>query len=119
MSKENIARGAALQKKMFGKDHVPRPRTPAWDDWAQGTLFGEVWSRPQLDLRTRSLITVSILSTMARPDQLAMHIRGALSNGATPAEIVEAIQHTGFYAGWPNGAASLATADKVLTELGK
>src|SRR5436190_965860 len=119
MSKENIARGAALQKKMFGRDHVPRPRTPAWDDWAQGMLFGELWSGPNLDLRTRSLITVALLAAQARPEQLAIHIRGAISNGAKPEEIFEAIQHTGLYAGWANGAASLAVADKTLTELGK
>ena len=118
MSKESIARGAALQKKMFGKDHVPRPRTPTWDDWAQGTLFGELWSGPNLDLRTRSLVTVALVAAQARPEQLAAHIRGAISNGAKPEEIVEAIQHTGFYAGWPNGAASLAVAEKVLTEMG-
>ena len=86
MSKENIAKGAALQKKMFGKDHVPRPRTPAWDDWAQGMLFGELWSGPNLDLRTRSLITVALLGAIARPEQLALHIRGAISNGAKPVD---------------------------------
>ena len=118
MSKETIAKGAALQKKMFGKDHVPRPRTPAWDDWAQGMLFGELWSGPNLDLRTRSLITVALLGAIARPEQLALHIRGAISNGAKPVEIIEALQHTGLYAGWPNGAASLAVAEKVLTEMG-
>ena len=118
MSKENIAKGAALQKKMFGKDHVPRPRTPAWEDWAQGMLFGELWSGPNLDLRTRSLITVALLGAIARPEQLALHIRGAISKGAKPVEIIEALQHTGLYAGWPNGAASLAVAEKVLTEMG-
>ncbi|MBM3345466.1 MAG: carboxymuconolactone decarboxylase family protein [Betaproteobacteria bacterium] len=118
MPKENIARGAALQKKMFGRDHVPRARSPAWDDWAQGTLFGELWNGPNLDLRTRSLVTVALIAAQARPEQLAAHVRGAISNGAKPKEIVEAIQHTGFYAGWPNGAASLAVADKVLTEMG-
>ena len=119
MSTESIASGAALQKKMFGKDHVARPRIPAWDDWAQGTLFGELWSGPNLDLRTRSLVTVALLAAQACPEQLAAHIRGAISNGAKPEEIIEAIQHAGLYAGWPSGAASLAVADKVLTELGK
>ena len=119
MSKENIARGAALQKKMFGRDHVPRPRMPAWDEWAQGMLFGELWSGPNLDLRTRSLITVALLAAQARPEQLALHVRGAISNGAKPEEIIEAIQHTGLYAGWAHGAASLAVADKTLTEMGK
>ena len=119
MSKESIARGAALQKKMFGKDHVPRPRSPAWDQWAQGVLFGELWSGANLDLRTRSLITVALLASQGRSDQLALHIQGAISNGAKPEEIVETLQHTGFYAGWASGAAGLVIADKVLTAMGK
>ena len=121
MSKDKLARGIALQQKMFGNDPLakPRPRTSQWDEWGQGTLFGELWSRPQLDLRTRSLITIAALTIQSKPEQLAAHVRGALNNGATPEEIVEVIMHMGFYGGWAHGASGLAVADKVLTELGK
>lgn len=119
MSKEHRARGAALMNKMLGEASTrPRPRFPQWDEWAQGTLFGEVWSRPQLDLRTRSLITVAALTIQSRPEQLAAHIKGAINNGAKPEEIIEVIMQMGFYGGWSCGAIGLATADKVLTELG-
>ena len=121
MSDEIRARGVALQKKMFGSDPLaqPRARTTQWDEWGQRMLFGELWSRPQLDLRTRSLVTIAALTIQNKPDQLAAHIRGALNNGATPDEVIEVIMQMGFYGGWANGASGLAVADRVLTELGK
>lgn len=121
MSEENKTRGIALQQKMFGSDPLaqPRARTAQWNEWGQRVLFGELWSRPQLDLRTRSLVTVAALAITNKPDQLAAHIRGALNNGATPDEVIEVIMQMGFYGGWANGASGLAIADKVLTELGK
>jgi len=119
MSKENVERGKALMKRMLGEGSVQvRPRTPRWDEWAQGTLFGEVWQGPGLDLKIRSLITVAALTIQSRPEPLAAHIRGALNNGATPDEILETIMQMGFYGGWSCGAIGLGVADKVLTEQG-
>jgi 4-carboxymuconolactone decarboxylase len=118
---EARSRGTALQKKMFGADPLaqPKARTAQWSEWGQRVLFGELWSRPQLDLRTRSLVTIAALAIQNKPDQLAAHIRGGLNNGATPDEIIEVLMQMGFYGGWANGASSLAVADKILTELGK
>ncbi len=115
---ESLERGVALHRQMFGADQADRPRSPRWARWAKAVLYGELWSSDKLDLRTRSLITIAILASQSRPEQLALHVRGAVSNGATSDEIVEAIQQAGFYAGWANGTASLTVADKVLTELG-
>jgi 4-carboxymuconolactone decarboxylase len=120
MSKENVAKGEALMRKMLGEQSVkPRPRFPQWDEWAKGTLFGELWSGQKLDLRTRSLVTIAALTMQCRTEQLAAHIRGGLNNGATPDEIAEVIMQMGLYGGWSCGGIGLGVLDKVLTEMGK
>src|SRR5436309_1575480 len=63
-------------------------------------LFGEIWQRPGLAPRDRSLITVASLVSLYRTDQIASHMRRALDNGVTPDELVEAVTHLAFYAGW-------------------
>ena len=65
-------------------------------------LFGDVWKRPGLSPRDRSLVTVAVLAATYRPDQLTSHLRRALANGLTQDELVEALTHLAFYAGWPN-----------------
>jgi len=79
-------------------------------------LFGDVWARPQLSRRDRSLVTVSALIAMNRPDQLRSHLALARQNGVTREELVEAITHLAFYAGWPNAVAAVAVAREVLGE---
>jgi 4-carboxymuconolactone decarboxylase len=73
-------------------------------------LFDDIWNRPELSARDRSLITVTALITGGHSDQLSYHLRRALDNGVTPTELLEAITHLAFYAGWPNAmtAATLA-----------
>jgi 4-carboxymuconolactone decarboxylase len=78
-------------------------------------LFGEVWARPGLSRRDRSLVTVSALIAINRPDQLRSHLALARDNGLTEAELVEAITHLAFYAGWP----SAVTASNVAREVFK
>jgi len=80
-------------------------------------VYGEIWERPQLSKRDRSLITIAVLQALTR-EELALHIPRGLDNGLTPAEISEVILHVTFYAGWPTGVqASLMAAD-VFTERG-
>src|ERR671922_178170 len=67
-------------------------------------LFGDVWERPDLSKRDRSMITVAMLTALYRTDQLRGHIRRALDNGVTQKEISEVITHAAFYAGWPTAA---------------
>jgi 4-carboxymuconolactone decarboxylase len=74
---------------------------PKLAELTDGVLFGDVWERPGLSRRDRSLITVAALVSLYRSDQLASHLRRALDNGVTPDELVEAITHLAFYAGWP------------------
>jgi 4-carboxymuconolactone decarboxylase len=77
-------------------------------------LFGDVWARLQLSPRDRSLITVSALIAMNRPDQLRSHLQRARDNGVTQEEIVESITHLAFYAGWPSAMTAIAVAKEVF-----
>jgi 4-carboxymuconolactone decarboxylase len=77
-------------------------------------LFGDVWARPQLSPRDRSLITVSALIAMNRPDQLRSHLARARDNGVTQEEVVETITHLAFYAGWPSAITAVTVAKEVF-----
>ena len=79
-----------------------------------GVLFGDVWARPGLSRRERSLVTVSALVAMNRPDQLRSHLALARENGVTREELVEAITHLAFYAGWPSAVTAVGVAKEVL-----
>jgi 4-carboxymuconolactone decarboxylase len=79
-------------------------------------LFGDVWERPELSKRDRSLIVVATLVALYRTDQLRGHIRRALVNGVTKEEIGEVINHIAFYAGWPTAANAVQVAKEVFDE---
>jgi len=82
------------------RDEV-RPVVPKLIELSEKVLYGDVWERPGLSKRDRSLITVAALTAMYRSDQLRGHIERALVNGVTREEIGEVITHIAFYAGWP------------------
>ncbi len=77
-------------------------------------LYGDIWERPQLSKRDRSLITVSALIALNRPDQLRSHLALARQNGVTEEELTEAITHMAFYAGWPNAVTAVSAAKEVF-----
>jgi 4-carboxymuconolactone decarboxylase len=79
-------------------------------------LFGDVWERPGLAKRDRSLITVAALISMNRTEQLPFHLERALENGVTREELVEAITQLAFYSGWPTAMSALAIAKKVFAD---
>jgi 4-carboxymuconolactone decarboxylase len=79
-------------------------------------LFGDIWERPGLRKRDRSLITVSALVALNRVEQLPFHLGYALENGVTREELVELITHLAFYSGWPTAMSALAIARKVFAE---
>ena len=91
---------------------------PKLAELTDNVLFGDIWERPGLSKRDRSLVTVSALIALNRPDQLRSHMALARQNGVTEAEIVEAITHLAFYAGWPPANTAVAIADKVFAEAG-
>jgi 4-carboxymuconolactone decarboxylase len=79
-------------------------------------LFGDVWARPGLSPRDRSLITVAALTALGRTDQLRSHLGLALENGVTQDELAEVATHLAFYAGWPAGMSAATTLEEVLDE---
>src|SRR5579863_7752702 len=79
-------------------------------------LFGDVWERPELSKRDRSLATVAALVAMNRPDQLRFHLRFAVENGVKNEELIELITHLAFYSGWPNSMSAVTVAKEVLSQ---
>lgn len=79
-------------------------------------LYKDIWERPGLSKRDRSLVTISALIALNRPDQLKSHIRLGLQNGLTKDEIVETITHMAFYSGWPSAVSAVAIAKEVFAE---
>jgi 4-carboxymuconolactone decarboxylase len=99
----------------------PRPSQRAIGDFSpklaqltDDVLYGDVWERPQLSKRDRSLVTVAALIAMNRPDQLRSHITRARANGVTQEEVVETITQMAFYAGWPNAVTAIAVAKEIF-----
>jgi len=101
----------------------PRPSQAAIGDFSpklaqltDDVLYGDVWERPQLAKRDRSLVTVAALIALHRPDQLRSHFARARDNGVTQEELIETITHMAFYAGWPNAVSAIAVAREVFKE---
>ena len=91
---------------------------PALAGYTDDVLFGEVWRRPGLSPRDRSLITVASLVALYRVNELPSHLKRALQNGVTKDELVEAITHLAFYSGWPTAVTALGIARRVFDEAG-
>jgi 4-carboxymuconolactone decarboxylase len=89
---------------------------PKLVDLTDRVLFGDVWERPELSKRDRSLATVSALITMNRPDQLRFHLGKALENGVEKEELIEVITHLAFYSGWPNAMSAIMVAKEVFSK---
>ena len=89
---------------------------PALGEYTDNVLFGDVWERPGLSKRDRSLITVATLIANYRTNELPFHIKRALENGVTKEELAEVITHLAFYAGWPTAATAVGIARQVFAE---
>ena len=90
---------------------------PALGDYTDKVLFGEVWKRPGLSPRDRSLVTVASLVSLYRTNELPFHLAKAIENGVTKDELIEVITHLAFYAGWPTANTAVAVARKVFGEV--
>lgn len=104
-----------------GATPQPRPSQRAIGDFSpklaqltDDVLYADVWERPQLAKRDRSLVTVAALIAMNRPDQLRSHFARARDNGVTQEELIETITHMAFYAGWPSAVTAIAVAREVF-----
>jgi 4-carboxymuconolactone decarboxylase len=104
-----------------GADARPRPSQQAIGDFApkfaeltDNVLYGDIWKRPELSKRDRSLVTVAALIALNRPDQLRAHLVKARENGVTQEELIETITHLAFYSGWPNAVSAIAITREVF-----
>jgi 3-oxoadipate enol-lactonase/4-carboxymuconolactone decarboxylase len=114
--------GMRLRREVLGDAHVDRSIARTTDftrdfqEHITRVAWGSVWTRPGLDRRTRSVITLTALTALGREGELELHVRGALRNGLTPDEISEILIHTSVYAGVPAANAAFAIAQRVIDE---
>lgn len=87
---------------------------PKLSELTRNVLFGDVWERPELAKRDRSLITVAALVALNRPEQLRFHLNRALENGLKKEELIETITHLAFYSGWPTAMNAIKVAQEVF-----
>jgi 3-oxoadipate enol-lactonase/4-carboxymuconolactone decarboxylase len=117
------AAGLRTRRSVLGDEHVDRATasttelTADFQDFLTRYAWGDVWSRPGLSRRDRSLVTLSALVTLGADHEIAMHVRAAIRNGLTTAEIGEALQHVALYAGLPRANRAFAIAQQALNEL--
>ena len=112
--------GLRIRREVLGDAHVDRavagttPFSAPFQDLVNRVAWGEVWSRPGLDRRTRSCITLALLTALRCESELPLHVEAALRNGVTPAEISEVLLHTAIYAGLPAANRAFTLAQQVL-----
>lgn len=112
--------GLATRKQVMGEDFVATaianttPFTQPIQDHINRAAWGDVWQRPGLDLKTRSLITVAMLTALGKQNELKGHVRGALNNGATVEELQEVLLHAAIYCGVPTAVEAFRTANEVV-----
>ncbi|WP_375373561.1 4-carboxymuconolactone decarboxylase [Micromonospora sp. ATA51] len=112
----------AVRRAVLGDAHVDRATdgatafTADFQDFITRYAWGEIWSRPGLDHRTRSSITLTALVARGHLEELALHVRGALRNDLTPAEIGEVLLQSAIYCGVPAANAAFAVAERILRE---
>ncbi len=90
--------------------------SPKLVDLTDDVLFGDIWERPELSKRDRSLATVAALVAMNRPEQLRFHLTFAIENGVKKEELLEVITHLAFYAGWPSAMSAIMVAKEVFSK---
>jgi 4-carboxymuconolactone decarboxylase len=114
--------GMQIRRAVLGDEYVDAALarqtdlTEPFQDFITRYAWGDVWSRPGLDRRTRSCLTVALLAAGGHHAELAIHLRGALRNGVTPDELREVLLHTAVYAGVPAANSAFAIAQRVLGE---
>jgi 4-carboxymuconolactone decarboxylase len=122
MSEDPYDDGMRVRRDVLGDEHVDRAVqnttefTQPFQDLITRYAWGSVWTREGLDRRTRSAITLAVLTALGRENEIAMHVRAARTNGLTPEEISEVLLHTAVYAGVPAANAAFAIAQKVLDD---
>lgn len=124
MDKETFEKGLHIRKSVLGAEFVDKAFATA-DDFNRPLqeivtqyCWGEIWGRPGLDRKTRSLLNLAMISALNRPHEVRAHVKGALNNGVTKEEIREVFLQVAIYCGVPAGVDSFRIAREVFTELG-
>ena len=119
---DRIARGRQIRTEVLGASYVNKPgKTPtkfqqAFQDFTVEHCWANVWVRPGLERKTRSMLNLAMLAAMARWHEFEVHVRGALNNGVSDDEIIEIILQAGVYAGVPIAAEAMRIAEKAINE---
>ncbi len=124
MNKERFEEGLKIRGEVLGAEHVDRALRAA-DEFSRPLqelvteyCWGEVWGRPGLDRRTRSIINLAMLTALNRPHEVKLHLLGALNNGVSKEEIMEVLLQATIYCGVPAGVDSFRIAREVFKEKG-
>jgi 4-carboxymuconolactone decarboxylase len=107
-----------MSEKSTAAEKIIGDFAPKLVELTDRVLFDDVWERPELPKRDRSLITVAALVALMRPEQLRFHLQKALDNGLKKEELIEAITHLAFYSGWPTAMTAIAVAKEVFSKGG-
>lgn len=124
-SDELFDAGMKVRREVLGDAHVDRASGNAtefsrkFQDYITRSAWGSIWTREGLDRKTRSCITLAVLTALHCENEIPMHVRAAITNGLTPDEIGEVLLHTGVYAGVPAANAAFALAQKTLADMGE
>ena len=123
MSEDSVyERGMKTRREVLGNDHVDAAverttdLTADFQDFITRYAWGEIWTRPELNRKTRSCITLAVLVALGKLEELEMHVRAALRNGLTEDEIGEVLLHSAIYCGLPAANAAFAVAQRVLAD---
>ena len=124
MNKEQFEKGLAVRRAVVGDSYVDASLKNA-DDFSMPMqhlvtefCWGEVWSRPGLDRRSRSILNLGMIAALNRPEELATHVRGAITNGVTKDEIRECFLQVAVYCGMPAGLGCFKVARQVFKDMG-
>lgn len=120
MDEDKAELGRRIRREVLGEEHAGRIAAATDDlvrpflDFVARYAWGDVWARPELDRRTRSMITLAMLTALGRPNELELHIGGALRNGVGREEIIEIFLHAAIYCGAPAAAEAVRAARRVF-----
>ena len=123
MDKKRYEEGLAVRKAVLGAEYVDQSLRSADDftgpmqDLVTEYCWGEIWSRPGLDRRTRSFLNLAMLTALNRPHEIKLHVRGALNNGLTRKELMEVFLQSAIYCGVPAALDAMRAAKEVLAEI--
>lgn len=124
MDKQMFEKGLGLRREMFGAELADKTWASAddfnrpFEELVNQYCFGEIWGRPGLDRKTRSIITLSMLTGLNRPNQIRAHVRGAIANGVSKSELQEVFLQAAIYCGVPAAVESFRIAREVFQEMG-